>query len=333
MGAFRLHNGEEVWRFNTVPGAQDDEGDTWPNPEGIPLGGGAVWTPFTLDLDREELYVAVTNPAPDLPAHLRPGPNLYTNSLIALDVRSGKLRWYEQLVPNDAHDWDLTQVSPLFRTRVKGRERNVVTTVGKDGILRPLDRETHERLWETPITTIKNVDVPLNKEGVLVCPGVLGGVEWNGPAYHPGTDMLYVNAVDWCMTFALVDTVRYVEGELYMGGTWELAEESQGWLTAVDAASGEVRWRYRSERPMIAAVTTTAGDLVLTGEVTGDFIVLDARNGDVLYRFFTGGPMGGGIITYEVDGKQYIAVASGKPSGFWVDEHAGSPTMFVFAVP
>ncbi len=188
VGAFRLEDGEQVWRFLTVPGATREGGASWGNPEGIVLGGGAVWTPFTLDVERGELYVAVTNPAPDLPAELRPGDNLYTNSLVALDVRNGELRWYEQLVPNDFHDWDLTQVSPLFRASIGGRERNLIGTVGKDGVLRAIDRDSHERLWETPITTIENNDLPLTKEGVLVCPGVLGGVEWNGPAYNPGAE-------------------------------------------------------------------------------------------------------------------------------------------------
>jgi alcohol dehydrogenase (cytochrome c) len=104
VGAFRLADGEPVWRFKTVPGATEPGSESWPNPDKIPLGGGAVWTPMTLDTEKRELYVAVTNPAPDLPAHLRPGPNLYTNSIVALDVDTGALRWYEQLVPNDAHD-------------------------------------------------------------------------------------------------------------------------------------------------------------------------------------------------------------------------------------
>ncbi len=332
VGAFRLEDGEPAWRFETVPGATEGTG-TWPNPKGIPLGGGAVWTPLSLDVERSELYVAVTNPAPDLAAHLRPGPNLYTNSLVALDVRTGELRWYEQLVPNDAHDWDLTQVSPLFGTIVNGQRRDVVATVGKDGVLRLLDRESHERLWETPITTQENVDVPLDEKGVRVCPGLLGGVLWNGPAYSPRTNALYVPVVDWCTTFALTDEVRFVEGELYMGGTTQMdaESESQGWLTAVDASTGEVLWRYRSERPLIAAVTATAGDLVFAGEVTGDFIALDARTGEVLYRFHTGGPMGGGIISYAVDGKQYVAAASGQ--GSFIFSPRGSPTLFVFALP
>jgi len=331
VGAFRLGDGSPVWRFETVPGAGEPGNESWPNPRNIPLGGGAVWTPLALDVEKREVYVAVTNPAPDLPAHLRPGPNLYTNSLVALDVSTGTLKWYEQLVPNDSHDWDLTQVSPLFEADVRGQRRKLVATVGKDGILRVLDRETRERLYQTPITTQQNVDVPLSKDGVLVCPGLLGGVEWNGPAYNPRANLLYVNAVDWCTTFALEDSVRFVEGELYVGGTFELAKTSQGWLTAVDASTGRVAWRYRSARPMVSAITTTGGGLVFTGELDGDLMALDARSGKVLYRFNTGGPIGGGVVSYALGGKQYVAVASGRASLFFGP--VGAPTVFVFALP
>ena len=333
VGAFRLADGTEVWRFKTVPGVDDTNSETWKNPKGIKLGGGAVWTPMSLDMAKGELYVAVTNPAPDLPAGLRPGDNRYSNSIIALDVRTGKLNWYKQTVPNDSHDWDLTQVSPVFSTEVNGQKRDLVATVGKDGILRSIDRSNHETLYETPITTLKNVEKPVTAEGVLVCPGVLGGVEWNGPAFNPGTNLIYVGAVDWCWTFYSAGTARYIPGKDYMGGSLEESDTSQGWITAVDAASGKVRWRYRSSRPVVAAVTTTAGGVVFGGELTGDFVVFDARSGDVLYRFNTGGPIGGGIVSYELSGKQYVAVTSGRPSPFWVDKNSGSPTVFLFALP
>jgi len=333
VGAFRLTDGSEVWRFKTVPGVDDTNSDTWKNPTGIKLGGGAVWTPMSLDMAKGELYVAVTNPAPDLPAGLRPGDNRYSNSIIALDVRTGKLNWYKQTVPNDSHDWDLTQVSPVFSTEVNGIKRDLVATVGKDGILRTIDRSNHETLYETPITTLKNVEKPVTAEGVLVCPGVLGGVEWNGPAFNPGTNLIYVGAVDWCWTFYSAETARYIPGKDYMGGSLQEADTSQGWITAVDAASGKVRWRYQSSRPNVAAVTTTAGGLVFGGELTGDFVVFDARSGDVLYRFNTGGPIGGGIVSYALKGKQYVAVTSGRPSPFWVDKNSGSPTVFLFALP
>jgi PQQ-dependent dehydrogenase (methanol/ethanol family) len=331
IGAFRLKDGTQVWRFNTIPRPGEPGAETWRNAPGVPVGGGGVWTAPSLDVARGELHVAVGNPAPDLPAELRPGTNLYTNSLIVLDVRTGALRWHAQLVPSDFHDWDLTQATPLIRVRAGDRTRDAIVTVGKDGILRALDRQTHERLYQTPVTTQTNVDVPLTREGVRVCPGILGGVEWNGPAHHPGTGLLFTVAVDRCTTFSRWDSVRWAPGEMYLGGGYALDSTSQGWLTAVDASTGKVRWRYHSELPMVAAVTTTAGGLVVTGENTGDFLALDAATGRELYRFNTGGGMGGGIISYGVKGRQYIAAASGR-SGFWFGS-TGAPTLFIFALP
>jgi len=333
VGAFRLRDGTPVWKFQTVPGATLAGSESWGNPKKIKLGGGSVWTPFSLDAERGELFVAVTNPAPDLPANLRPGDNRYTNSVVVWDVRTGKLLWYRQMVPNDSHDWDLTQVSPLFQAKIDGRETPLLTTVGKDGILRTVDRENHEVVYSTPVTTIKNAEAPVSNEGVEACPGVLGGVEWNGPALDRALNMLYVNAVDWCTTFTSAETVRHIPGRMYMGGTVKRADESQGWLTAIDASTGAVQWKYQSKRPMVSAVTATKGDVVFTGELTGDFLALDAHTGKVLYRFNTGGGIGGGVVTYEEGGTQYVAVMSGRPSNFWINEIAGAPTVFLFALP
>jgi alcohol dehydrogenase (cytochrome c) len=335
VGAFRLSDGSQVWRFNTVPKPGEAGYETWKNPKGIPMGGGAVWTSFALDTQNGDLHIAVTNPSPDLPVHLRQGDNLYTNSIVALDVRTGKLRWHRQLVPNDSHDWDVTHATPIFSTTIDGATKRLVVTAGKDGMLRALDRETHRVLYETPTTTRENTDTPVITTPLHACPGVLGGSQWNGPAYNPGTNLLYVPAVDWCATFSSFEQVRYIPGKLYMGGRTDLdpVDKSQGWLSAIDASTGAVKWKYRSARPMVAAVTTTAGNLLLTGELTGDFVVFDARSGDVLYRFNTGGPVGGGIVTYAAGGKQYIAVASGSPSNFWVERSPGAPTIVVFALP
>jgi len=208
----------------------------------------------------------------------------FQNSLVALDVRTGKLLWYVQLVPSDFHDWDLTQVSPLVRATV-------------------------------------------------ACPGILGGVEWNGPAYDPGTGLLYVPAVDWCWKFATLpeDSIRVVPGEMYLGGTATPTPDATGWLTAVDVRDGSVRWRYHSSMPMVAAVTTTAGGLVFTGEQTGDFVAFDASSGRELYRFYTGGGLFGGIITYETGGRQFVAATTG--GGSLTFGSSGSATLFVFALP
>jgi alcohol dehydrogenase (cytochrome c) len=128
------------------------------------------------------------------------------------------------------------------------------------------------------------------------------------------------------------EDIRYVPGQSFMGGRSVGDKQSQGWITAVDAVTGKVRWRYRSSRPVVAAVTATAGGLIFAGELTGDLIALDAASGAVRYRFNTGGPIGGGIISYEVGRRQYVAVASGRPSRFWVTEHSGNPVIMVFAL-
>jgi len=333
IGAFRLADGAPVWRFNTVPRPGEPGADTWENPRGLPQGGGAVWTPLALDPAKGELYVAVTNPAPDFAGHLRPGKNLYTNALVALDVHTGRLRWYDQLLANDTHDWDLTQVSPLFREKVWGRERSLIATVGKAGVLTVLDRDTHERVYDVPITTRLNADVAVGRTRARVCPGMHGGVEWNGPAYNPRAHLLYVPAVDWCGVFQAGRTARYDPGDQYVGGAYtsDSAAQARGWLTAVDAGSGTVRWRYRSARPLVAAVTATAGGVVFTGELTGDFIALDAETGRELYRFYTGSGLLGGVVTYAVHGKQYVAAASG--GGSYNFGREGSPTIFVFTLP
>lgn len=240
---------------------------------------------------------------------------------------------YRQLVPNDDHDWDLTQVSPLFSARVDGQERRLIATAGKDGLLRLLDRNSHEVLWEAAVTTRKNFEARITTEPQLVCPGVLGGVEWNGPALLPDPGVLIVPAVDWCSNYAAAEEVRYVRGQGYMGGTAARVEERSGWLTALNVADGSERWKYHSPEPMIAAVTTTASGLVLTGELTGDFLVFDGRTGEELYRHDTGAPMGGGVISYAVDGRQYVAAASGRPSAFWMQERPGSTRVTVFGLP
>ena len=334
VAAFRLSDGNQLWKFDTVPGATREGGDTWDNPLSIPLGGGAVWTPFSFDVALNELYVAVTNPAPDLPANLRPGANLYTNSIVALDIRNGSLNWYQQMVPNDDHDWDLTQVSPIVRTSINSTRRDLITTVGKDGILRVLDQNSHERLFEREIAIITNADQPVTPQGVYACPGPIGGVEWNGPAWHPGEQLIITPAVNVCATFTADPNPTHVPGRTYMGGSVRFdRDNTSGWLTAVNVTDGSVRWQYVSPEPMVGAVTTTAGGLVITGELTGDFLVFDVALGQELYRFNTGGPVGAGVISYAVNNKQYLAVASGNPSNLWPTPNPGSGTIVVFSLP
>jgi alcohol dehydrogenase (cytochrome c) len=259
-----------------------------------------------------EVYVAVTNPAPDLPAYLRPGDNLYTNCIVALDILTGELKWYKSIVPNDDHDWDLTQVTPVLKAGVDGVSRDMVATVGKDGVLRTLDKRTHQPLYETPITTILNADIPVTREGVVACPGVTGGVLWSSPAYHPGEKILLTSSIDYCSRFRAANNVRFIPGQLYMGGNARHEGDMSGWITAVEVESGEVRWKYQTEFPNVAAVTTTAGGLAISGTLAGDLLFFDVATGEVLNNIATGAQIGGGNISYAVDGKQHIAVGSGR---------------------
>jgi alcohol dehydrogenase (cytochrome c) len=334
IGAFRLSTGEPVWRFNLIPDAGEPGADTWTDPQSREHGGGSLWTPLSLDVKNGVLYVPVGNPSPDFYPDVRPGTNLYTNSVVALDVKAGKLLWYKQFGPNDANDRDLSQVSPLFSATVKGKPRNLLTVSGKDGLLRLMDRDSHDVLYELPITTRTNFEAVPTVAGAHGCPGLLGGMEWNGPAYSPASKTLYVATVDWCGTFTRSDKPpTFTENAHYYGGavTPDPREQSRGWLQAIDAATGTMRWRQQWPTPLVAGVTVTSGGMLFTGDLNNDFLAIDAANGKTLYRFNTGGSVGGGVISYEVKGKQYVATTSGVVSGFFGG--SGTSAIVVFALP
>jgi alcohol dehydrogenase (cytochrome c) len=176
------------------------------------------------------------------------------------------------------------------------------------------------------VTTQDNAGLPLTPEGIHMCPGYLGGVQWNGPAFNPGTGLLYVPSIDWCSVF-------FEDPEAPRGGGYQMDPPAQarGWVTAVDPTDGSVRWRYEAGAPMLASITTTAGGVVFGGSLDGEFVVLDAADGDKLYSFQTGGALAGGIVTYQIDGRQYVAVMAGSQSGLWGSR--GSPTVVLFGLP
>jgi alcohol dehydrogenase (cytochrome c) len=334
IGAFKLADGAPVWRFNLVPDPGEPGADTWKNEEALTHGGGSLWTPLSLDQAAGILYVPVGNPAPDFFGAVRPGDNLYTNSLVALDLRTGKLLWYRQFVSHDVHDSDLSQVSPLFSTRIANTNRDLIAVSGKDGMLRVVDRVTHETLYEVPITTQENVDTEPTVDGVHRCPGLVGGMEWNGPSYDPTSNRLFVAAVDWCGTFKKFATPPpFTQEAHYYGGsvTQDSRDKARGWLTAFDAPTGTEIWKYASSTPLVAAVTATSGRVLFTGDLNNNFLALNADTGEVLYRFNTGGSIGGGVVTYQLDGKQYVAVTSGTVSAFFGG--SGPPAVVVFALP
>ena len=331
--ALDARDGHVVWKFDVVPSAGPAR-STWENPR-LPISGGGFWTSFTLDAPNGILYVPAGNPAPDFDAELRRGDNLYTNSVIALSSRSGRLLAYNQLVKRDAHDWDVDSPPTLVTTR---SGRAIVASANKDGQLSILDRSrvTHGPtpldptsvlpvLSRTATTTRLNVDVPLSRDhSTRFCPGIQGGNEWNGAAYSPQTNALYVGAVDWCANIQLKrDTINIPTSGYWFGAETPGAQiqdppaQARGWLTSFDAENGSVRWKYQAPRPILAAVTPTAGGVVFTADMGGQVYAFDAATGRVLWQTNSMQSTGGGIVTYIAGGRQLVGVASGMKSPIW----------------
>jgi alcohol dehydrogenase (cytochrome c) len=343
VGAFKLANGERVWKFNTVPDLGEAAADTWGNnPKVLKTGGGSIWTPMSYDKDKNLLYVPVGNPAPDFYDKDRPGSNLYTGSIVALDASTGRLAWHYQTVPHDQRDYDLTHVSPLLDVEVSGQSRAVIALTGKDGLLRLLDRDS-QRVWYTvAFTTRLNAEGPIGTSFEHICPGTVGGHEWSGSAYNPTLKALFVPATDWCWDVRMDEKAPEVaadntKGPFFFGGEGKFRPwtEAAGWLTSFDGATGKERWKYHASKPMIGGVMATAGNLVFTGELNGTFEAFDATNGKIVYRHDVGGPVGGGVISYEVASKQYVAVVSGFVGLYnaIVPELGGAnPTITVFGL-
>jgi alcohol dehydrogenase (cytochrome c) len=333
--ALSAADGKELWRFDVVPESGPARG-TWKNvTEQNPPTGGATWTTYSLDPDAGVLWISTGNVAPDFLFALHPGDNLYTTSVVGLDAKTGKLLGYVQPVKQDFHDWDMTAAPALIHTR---GGRILAAAAGKDGVLYAIDRsqvatgktagDPLKIVFATPVTTHLNVKKPLSTTAeTRFCPGVSGGTEWNGPGFSPPLNMLYVNATDWC-TSVKVASAASVKGSAgaawsgsgdaeHMFGRNDPQEKWGGWLTAVDADSGKVRWKYKSPTPLVAAVTPTAGGLVFTGDLNGDVLALDGAGGSVLWRDATGAPIGGGVLSYQAGGHQRIAVAAGMTSRVW----------------
>lgn len=328
MLALDAKTGEERWRFHTIPMGKEAGAETWRNQKTAEHGGGGFWTTYTLDPGRGELFIPVANPAPDYAPDWRPGSNLYTDSLVVLDAKSGALKWYHQFESNDGLDYDLGAAPALYRG-ADGAERLVVGD--KDGYVYVLDRTTHQVIFRTAVTTIKNLGTrPL--PGGLACPGPLGGVEWNGPALDPSTRRIYVGAVDFCQTI-VAGAPKYIEGQFYFGTSQTpIASEGagRGWVYAIDGDSGQTLWNYHADAPVVAGVTPTAGGVVFTGDLGGNLLGFDAQAGTLLFKYNTGGAIAGGVITYESSGRQYLATTSGNISRGTFSATSGSPKIVIF---
>ncbi len=340
MMAFDARSGARVWSFDLVPRA-GTASLTWPaETNAVPRGGGTTWTSYTIDTVAGTIYIPTGNAAPDFLQQVRDGDDLYTYSVVGLDARTGALQHVYQLLKRDFHDWDVASAPLLLTTR--GQKR-IVAEAGKDGHVYGVDRENGTILYSTPVTTLLDVATPLTESGTRFCPGVQGGVEWNGPSYSPETNMLYVGSVDWCSTVR-VDPPQKLKNKLgipwtgsakliHPFGVMDPLDQRRGWITAIDADDGTVRWRYASPAPMVAGVTATAGGLVFSADLSGNILGFDQHSGAILFRYNTGQPVGGGVITYSAGGKQYVAVASGLDAPMTWQTKSSAATVVVLGLP
>jgi alcohol dehydrogenase (cytochrome c) len=338
MMALDAETGARRWSTDLIP-RSGSAAQSWPaETETVPRAGGASWTSYSLDTLNGTVYVPTGNAAPDFLAEVRPGANLYAYSVVSLDIKTGALRTHYRVLDNDFHDWDVAAAPALITTR--GGQR-LLAVGGKDGHLHGIDRGSGQKRYTTPVTTISNVDAPLTAEGTRFCPGVNGGVEWNGPSYSPRLNTLYVNAIDWCTTVKVAPPAE-LEGKdgLPWTGSSELREPfgsadrtRRGWLTAVNADDGTVRWKYASPTPLVAGVTATAGGLVFTGDLDGNVLAFDGESGRILWRGKTGQPIGGGVASYAVGGRQFIAVASGLHAPVTWKLKSSPAKVVVFSLP
>lgn len=309
--AFDTQTGRELWRFNTIPMGEEKGAETWERPHTAKTGGGGVWGSMSLDVTTGELMVPVGNPWPDIDKAYRPGANLFTDSIVVLDARTGALKWWHQVMPADWQDLDLVSAPVLYRD---SKIRDLLVFGGKDGFVTALDRDTHQPVFRTPVTTIVQAPKDPSPKGIRTCPGYAGGVEWNGPALDRLNNQLITGAVDVCFIVKLGKNTQYQAGAVEFGGTVEPDGPTTGWVTALDAETGAVRWKYHAEKPVIAGVTPTAGGVTFTGDLAGNLLVFNSKTGEVVHKAQTRGALAGGVVTYELAGKQYVAFAAGNIS-------------------
>jgi len=277
------------------------------------------------------LYVPGGNPGPDFAADVREGGNLYTDSVVVLDAKTGAYKNYFKLVPVDWHDWDVSNPPALIHT---ARGKHLLSVALKDGYLYGIDLATNAQLYRTPVTRFENAEVPFEVgKAVHFCPGSIGGAEWNGAAYDPQTNLVLIGEVDWCTTVSL-QTKQQLEqtpvGQPWSGeaswnpyNVWGKPDpvfDWAGWVYAVDADTGAWKWRLKSNYPIQSGMTPTAGGIVFFGDMGGNFYALDAANGQKLWGQKIGGAIAGGVITYTVNGTQKIAAATGLTEILWPTE-------------
>ena len=307
---------------------QDNGGDFYQT-----LGGG-VWMTPAVDLETRTVFFVAGNPSPDLYGAIRPGDNLYTNSMVAVDLDKGTYKWHSQYIAHDV--WDLDAVSPVVLTEAKdksGKNRKVAIHGGKTGHVYVHDRATGELIrFSEAMIPQENMWVLPTAQGARMLPGANGGVEWNPMAVNPKLRMAYAANLHQPMTYH-VEEAGYPGGDkLWLGGAFKIIASEKQWgrLAAVNLDTGKLAWKADTAQPLMGGVLATAGNLVFTGEGNGSFNAYDAKSGKKLWSFNCGAGVNSPPVSYEIGGKQYIAVAAGGNNQ--LDFKRGN-SIFVFSLP
>jgi PQQ-dependent dehydrogenase (methanol/ethanol family) len=333
LKAFDAKTGNLLWTFNTIP---ENSVGVWATTDatgrdmhrdiaaekaqlakaGDPyktLGGG-VWQNPAVDLETNRIYFVVGNPSPDLYGAIRPGDNLYTDSLVSLDLNTGQYVCHLQYIAHDI--WDLDAVSPPIITMVRGKDGNLIKGVihaGKTGHVYVHDAKDCSLIrYSDAMVPQENMWTLPTKDGARMLPGANGGVEWSPMATDPTKGLAYAINLHQPMNYFVADEA-YPQGKLWLGGAFKVipTEEQWGNVTAVDYNTGKIRWQVKTEQPMIGGILATAGGLVFTGEGNGWFKAYDSDTGANLWKFQAGAGVNAPPSSYTVDGKQYIVVAAG----------------------
>jgi alcohol dehydrogenase (cytochrome c) len=330
LSAYNVRNGRLVWRWHSIPGP--DEGGWWgvwrtslagggELPRDIHReradsaryadawehGGGSIWTTPAYDPPSGRLFVTIGNPAPSFHADNRPGDNLYTNAIVAVDARSGRLVWHQQLIPHDV--WDYDAASPPLLADLGGRR--VVLHAGKIGWLYTLDAADGRLLRRSePFVPQQNLFAVPTPAGVLVAPGPHGGAGWSPMSYSPETGLAFVVGIHRPMV--ITSHARpWRRGRAFYGGGTADGPESWGTISAINPADGRIVWQVRTDRPMVGGSLVTAGGLLFTGEGEGWFRAYDAATGRRLWEYRARAGVNAPPVTFTIDGEQFVAVAAG----------------------
>ena len=329
LDAYDPETGRRLWRWEAIPRPGEPGSETWSG-DSWKTAGGDTWLTGSYDPELNLIYWGIGNPAPDFNGDMREGDNLYTECMVALDADTGKMKWYFQYTPHDVHDWDAVEIPVLVDAMFKGKQRKLLAQANRNGFYYVLDRVTGEFLHGTPFVKLLNWATGLTPkgrpirvpgveptlQGNKVCPATAGATNWMSPAYNPSTGLFYVVAQEGCgISYKSTDTFR--PGGFPFAATGYVESPDEQWqmhVRALDLTTGQLKWDYKQigSKRYGAGLLSTAGGLIFAGDDQGFLTALDAASGKALWHFNTGRQISASPMTYEIDGKQYVALTAGS---------------------